>query len=121
MNRVGPREWRSRYSMMMLVSGIVSPRASSRSTGNLPIPHSLSSAARSTGSPRLTEFGVNGMSFSYSAISAFQQNDDKGWKCSVSDMETPGMEARRTVLRSADMHHANYFAAGAPISFAHAI
>jgi hypothetical protein len=33
-------------------------------------------------------------------------------------METPGMEARRTELRSADMDHANYFAAGAPISFA---
>ena len=32
--------------------------------------------------------GVNGVSFSYSAISTFQQNDDSGWKCSVSDIGT---------------------------------
>ena len=64
--------------MITLDSGTVSPRASSRSTGNLPTGHSLSSAARSAGSPGLIEFGVNVMSFSYSAISAFQQNDDNG-------------------------------------------
>ena len=75
--------------MMMLDSGTVSSRASSRSTGNLPIGHSFNSAARSAGLPRSTEFGVNGVSFSYSAISAFQQNDASGWKCSVSDMELP--------------------------------
>jgi hypothetical protein len=27
------------------------------------------------------------MSFSYSAINAFQQYEASGWKCSVSDME----------------------------------
>jgi hypothetical protein len=32
---------------------------------------------------------MNGVSFTYSAINAFQQNEDSGWKCSVSDMETP--------------------------------
>jgi hypothetical protein len=64
--------------MMMLDSGTVWFRASSRNTGNLPIGHSFSSAARSASSPRLTMFGVNGVSFSYSAISAFQQNDDSG-------------------------------------------
>ena len=73
--------------MMMLDSGTVSFRASSRSTGNLPTPHSFTSAARSAGLPRSTRFGVNGMSFSYSAISAFQQYEASGWKCSVSDME----------------------------------
>jgi hypothetical protein len=77
--------------MMMLDFGTVSPRTSSRSTGNLPIGHSFSSAARSVASPRLTEFGVNGMSFSYNAISAFQQNDASGWKCSVSDMRAPSI------------------------------
>src|SRR5439155_4217732 len=35
------------------------------------IPHNFTSAARSAGLPRSTRFGVNGMSFSYSAISAF--------------------------------------------------
>src|SRR5258708_3157350 len=72
--------------MMMLDSGIVCSRVSSRSTGNLPIGHSFNSAARSAALPRSTMFGVNGVSFSYKAISAFQQNDAKGWKCSVSDM-----------------------------------
>ena len=75
--------------MMMLDSGTISFRASSCSTGNLPIPHSFTNAARASGLPRSTRYGVNGMSFSYSAISAFQQNEDSGWKCSVSDMETP--------------------------------
>ena len=64
--------------MMMLDSGTVWPRASSRSTGNLPIGHSFSSAARSASLPRSTMFGTNGVSFSYRAISAFQQNDDSG-------------------------------------------
>ena len=31
--------------------------------------------------------GVNGVPFSYSAISALWQNDDSGWKYSVSDMD----------------------------------
>src|SRR6478609_472792 len=75
--------------MMMLDSGTISPRASSCSTGNLPIGHNFNSAARSAGLERSTEFGLNGVSFSYSAISAFQQNDASGWKCSVSDMGTP--------------------------------
>jgi hypothetical protein len=34
-------------------------------------------------------FGANGVSFSYKAINAFQQNDAKGWKCSVSDIRSP--------------------------------
>src|SRR5215212_9363492 len=72
--------------MMMLDSGTVSFRASSRSTGNFPTPHSFASAARSPALPRSTRFGVNAMSFSYSAISAFQQYDASGWKCRVSDM-----------------------------------
>ena len=69
---------RSRYSMMIAEFPGSSSRSSSRSTGNLPVPPHLEYAARSAGSPRLTDFGVElGMSFSYSAISAFQQNDDK--------------------------------------------
>ena len=64
--------------MMMLVSGMVRSVASSRSTGNLPIGHSFNKAARSAASPRLTECGVNGVSFSYSATSTFQQYDDSG-------------------------------------------
>jgi hypothetical protein len=78
--------------MMTLDSGTVRPRASSRSTGNLPIGHSFSNAARSFSSPRSTKFGTNGVPFSYSAISAFQQNDDNGWKCSVSDMRAHVLE-----------------------------
>ena len=65
--------------MMMLVSGMTRSLASSRSTGNLPIGHSFNSAARSSALPRSTVTGVNGVSFSYSAISTFQQNDDSGW------------------------------------------
>src|SRR2546430_15239536 len=80
---------------MMLDSGTVSLRASSRSTGNLPTPHSFTSAARSAGLPRSTRFGVNGMSFSYSAISCFQQNDASGGKCRVSDMEKLPVEQDR--------------------------
>ena len=38
---------------------------------------------------------------SYSATSAFQQNDDNGWKCSVRDMETP--EAGRRSVRTRRM------------------
>src|ERR1043165_6121766 len=72
--------------MMTVDSATVSPRAASHSTGNFPIGHSLRSAARSPSSIRLTMFGVNGVPFSYSAISALWQNDESGWKCSVSDM-----------------------------------
>ena len=75
--------------MMMLDSGTVWSRASSRSTGNLPIGQSFKSAARSASLPRSTRFGANGVSFSYRAISAFQQNEASGWKCSVSDIGTP--------------------------------
>ena len=64
--------------MMMLDSGMVRSRMSSRKTGNLPIGHSFNSAARSVSLPRSTKCGVNGVSFSYKAISAFQQNDDNG-------------------------------------------
>src|ERR1041384_5023880 len=73
--------------MMTLDSGMVSPRASSRSTGNFPIGQSLRSAVRSPSSIRLTMFGVNAVPFSYSAISALWQNEESGWKCSVRDME----------------------------------
>jgi hypothetical protein len=64
--------------MMTLDSGTVRSRASSRSTGNLPIGHSFKSAARSASSPRSTKFGTNGVAFSCSAISAFQQYDASG-------------------------------------------
>ena len=64
--------------MMMLDSGMVWSLASSRKTGNLPIGHSFSSAARSVSLERLTSFGVNGVSFSYSAISALRQYDARG-------------------------------------------
>ena len=73
--------------MITLDSGTVSPRASSRSTGNFPIGQSLRNAVRSPSSIRLTMFGVNGVSFSYSAISTLWQNDESGWKCSVRDMD----------------------------------
>ena len=96
---------------MMLDSGTVSFRASSRSTGNLPIPHSFTSAARSAGLPRSTRFGVNGMSFSYSAISAFQQYEASGWKCSVSDMEYLPFVTRRPAFARADILSKDYFAA----------
>jgi hypothetical protein len=66
--------------MMMLDSGMVRSVASSRSTGNLPSGHSFNSAARSVSRERSTETGVNGVPFSYRATSAFQQNDDSGWK-----------------------------------------
>ena len=62
-----------------LDSGTVSPRASSRSTGNFPIGQSLRNAARSASSIRLTICGANGVPFSYSAISALWQNDASGW------------------------------------------
>src|SRR5437879_13218783 len=98
--------------MMMLDSGTVSFRAPSRSTGNLPIPHSFTNAARSAGLPRSTRFGVNGMSFSYSAISAFQQYEASGWKCSVSDMEKlPVTRRPAPAFARADIHAKDYFAA----------
>jgi hypothetical protein len=59
-------------------SGMMRSFALSRSTGNLPIGQILSSAARSSGLLKSTICGVNGVSFSYSAISAFQQNEDSG-------------------------------------------
>src|SRR3954462_8238379 len=96
---------------MMLDSGTVSFRASSRSTGNLPIPHSFTSAARSAGLPRSTRFGVNGMSFSYSAISAFQQYEASGWKCSVSDMKYLPLYQDDPYSR-APTFEKDYFAAG---------
>ena len=64
--------------MMMLDSGMVRSAASSRSTGNLPIGHSFNSAARSVSLAEIDHIGVNGVPFSYRAISAFQQNDDSG-------------------------------------------
>src|ERR1043165_5783008 len=79
--------------MMTLDSGTVSAHASSRSTGNFPIGQSLRSAVRSPSSIRLTMLGVNGVPFSYSAISALWQNEESGWKCSVSDMEHLGYVA----------------------------
>ena len=75
--------------MMMLNSGTVSPRASSCSTGNLPTGHSARNASRCSASPRSTSFGVNGVPFSYKAISTLWQNEESGWKCSVSDMTHP--------------------------------
>jgi len=50
--------------MMMLDSGMIWSRVSSRSTGNLANGHSFASAARSASSPRLTICGWNGMSLS---------------------------------------------------------
>ena len=44
---------------------------------------------RSPSSIRLTICGVNGVSFSYSAISTLWQNDESGWNMSVSDMDYP--------------------------------
>jgi hypothetical protein len=59
-------------------SGTVSLRVSSRSTGNLPIGHSFNSAARSVSLARSTILGVNGVSFSYSAISTLWQYEANG-------------------------------------------
>ena len=64
--------------MMMLDSGTVRSRVSSRSTGNLPTGHNFLSASRSVPSPASSKCAVNGVSFSYSAISTFQQNDESG-------------------------------------------
>ena len=64
--------------MMMLDSGTMRSFALSRSTGNLPIGQIFNSAARSLSLVRSTMTGVNGVSFSYSAISTFQQNEDSG-------------------------------------------
>ena len=75
--------------MMMVDSGMVCSRVSSCSTGNLPTGHSSNSSARSASLPARSICGVNGVSFSYSAINAFQQNDDSGWKYSFSDKESP--------------------------------
>jgi hypothetical protein len=55
--------------MMMLDSFTVQSRAASRNSGNLPIGQSLRNAVRSPSSIRLTICGVNGVSFSYKAIS----------------------------------------------------
>ena len=43
-------------------------------------------AAASLSSPQIDETDWNGVSFSYSAIRTFWQNEASGWKCSVSDM-----------------------------------
>src|ERR1700704_5707548 len=59
-------------------SGTVWFRASSASTGNLPIGHSFNSAARSLSLERSTILGVNDVSFSYSAISTLWQYDARG-------------------------------------------
>ena len=64
--------------MMTVDSGTVSFRASSRSTGNLPIGQSFNSAARSVSLARSTILGVNGVPFSYSAISTLWQYEAKG-------------------------------------------
>ena len=65
--------------MMMLDSGTMRSFVLSRSTGNFPIGQIFESAARSSSLLRSTSCGANGVSFSYSAISAFQQNEDSGW------------------------------------------
>jgi hypothetical protein len=46
--------------MMIVDSGVVRPRASSRMTGNLASGQTFWNAARSAGSPRSTTFGSNG-------------------------------------------------------------
>ena len=68
-------------------SGTVSFRASSRSTGNLPIPHSFTSAARWAGLPRSTRLACRRNVVLVQAISAFQADQASGVQCSVSDME----------------------------------
>ena len=64
--------------MMTLVSGIIRLRASSRSTGILPIGQSFRYPRAPVRSSQSTICGSNGVSFSYSAISTFWQNDDSG-------------------------------------------
>ena len=66
--------------MMMLDSGMSRSLASSRSTGNLPIGQSRRNAARDASSERSTIRGSKGVPFSYKAMSAFWQKDERGWK-----------------------------------------
>lgn len=66
--------------MMMLDSGMVRSRVASRSTGNLPSGEMARKAARELSSARSTMCGSNGVSFSYSAMSTFQQYDARGWR-----------------------------------------
>ena len=65
---------------MMLVSGTVQSRASSISTGIVPMGQSSKNSRREVSSPKWTMCGSNGVLFSYSAISTFWLNDDSGWK-----------------------------------------
>ena len=63
--------------MLELRNGFV-PRVVAAAPETCRFGHSFTNAAARSGLPRSTSFGVNGVSFSYSAISAFQQNDDNG-------------------------------------------
>src|SRR6185312_5231368 len=64
--------------MMMLDSGTVRSRASSRSTGKRRIGQTLRKSSREASSSSRTTRGSNGVSFSYSAISTLWQNEDSG-------------------------------------------
>ncbi len=64
--------------MMMLVSGIVRSVLSSRSTGILPTGHTARKRALEPSSIRSTMWPVNGVSFSYRAISTLWQNEASG-------------------------------------------
>ncbi|MNY03043.1 hypothetical protein D3C86_1356420 [compost metagenome] len=72
--------------MMMLVSGIDSPRALSCSTGILPIGHRSCNWAADVASAKSTRLPVKGVSFSYSATRTLWQNEDRGWKYNVRAM-----------------------------------
>src|SRR5215831_7078243 len=72
--------------MMMVDSGTVRSRASSRSTGILPIGHIALKAAALLLFIRSTICDSNGVSFSYSAISTLWQYDASGWKYSLRDI-----------------------------------
>jgi hypothetical protein len=66
--------------MMVLDSGTVRSLASSRSTGILPTGQIFVSSALEASFSNSTRCGSNGVPFSYSAMSAFWQKDESGWK-----------------------------------------
>lgn len=61
----------------MMAEASTTVRSPSCKTGNLPIGHSVFSSAKAA-LPSSSR-NANGVSFSYSAISAFWQKDEKGW------------------------------------------
>src|SRR5687767_10794369 len=81
--------------MMIEVSGTMRAAPSSRSSGIFAVGHIAMKAARSLLSPRLTSCNLNGVWFSYRAMSTLWQYEDRGCRYSVKAMaEPPGPEGQ---------------------------